>query len=126
MIGLILIAFAVILAISSLGFIAGKSKMARNAVNSLMTGNLGWSNFARDQRGDMVGYAIELTVTLIVLSVLFIPVGYKTWQNTYTNKTTYGVVAGSTDDTLLQYLGTFAILGFFLAFIYAAKQKSGV
>lgn len=108
-----------------LGYVAGTSSMAKRIVPKFISGiALSVSDFKKDESADMVGYAIELTVTLIILAILFIPVGYKTWMEAYTNKTDYGIVAGSTDDTLLQYLGTFAVLGFFLAFIYAAKSKA--
>ncbi len=109
------------------GFLGGRTPMARNMVCKMQTQgvrSLSFSDFMRNERGDMVGYAIELTVTLVVLAVVFIPIGYKNWQAVYANKTTYGVTAGSTDDTLMQYLSTLAILGFFLAFVYAAKARS--
>ncbi len=118
-----------ILAMMFLVFIiVPNSKMARNiAMKAMTTGytSLSLSDFAKSEDADLVAYAFEITAAFLILSIAFFPIGYKTWQAFIANKTQYGVVSGSNDDTMIGYIGTLAVLGIFIAILYSAKGRMG-
>lgn len=72
-------------------------------------------------KGDMTEMITNYTITLILIAVLLLPVGYKIFKAI--NKTDIGVTANSTEETMIDVIGTFILVGIVLAIVSQLKKK---
>jgi hypothetical protein len=80
-------------------------------------------NMWKDTNANLMDLGVEMTGFLVVIGLVMMPIGYTAISSL--NKTTLGITAGSTQDTVLTSILTISLAVIVMALISKVGGKSG-